>query len=615
MAQGYRNDTEHVPHVSIITTKIEPNNNDKESIKMNIKEILATKVSAAMVAAGLPEGTNPAISLSNRPQFGDYQANGVMGAAKKLKTNPRELATKVVAELNLEGIASKIELAGPGFINIHLCQNWLAAQLNAIAQDAHIGVTQRGTLDSDKVQTVVVDYSAPNLAKEMHVGHLRSTIIGDAVVRALEFRGDKVIRQNHMGDWGTQFGMLIAHLSDKLASNEVAETALADLENFYREAKVRFDDEEGFADRARADVVKLQSGDEACAKLWQQFIDISITHSEEIYAKLNVSLQRSDIMGESAYNDDLSTVIDELMANEIAVEDQGAKVVFIDEMANKDGEPSVFIVQKSGGGFLYATTDLSACRYRSGKLAADRIIIFTDARQALHFKQVEIVARKAGFLPENVGYQHCPFGMMMGDDGKPFKTRTGGTIKLAELLDEAVVRASALIKEKNPEISDADLAVISEKVGIGAVKFADLSKNRTSDYIFNWKTMLSFEGATAPYLQYAYSRIQSIFAKAGAIQNNADINIIEPQEKTLALKLLQLEDVVDAVISECTPNLLCNYLYELASLYMSFYEACPILKEGISDEVKASRLALCHVIANTLKQGLDILGIEVMDRM
>jgi arginyl-tRNA synthetase len=577
---------------------------------MNIKEILAKRVSAAMTAAGLPEGTNPAISLSNRPQFGDYQANGVMGAAKKLKTNPRELATKVVENLDLAGIADNIELAGPGFINIHLSQKWLASQLNTLTSDSNIGVAQR-----TEPNTVVVDYSAPNLAKEMHVGHLRSTIIGDAVVRALEFRGDKVIRQNHMGDWGTQFGMLIAHLSDKLASNEVAETALADLENFYREAKVRFDEEEGFADRAREDVVKLQSGDEQCAKLWQQFIDISIAHSEEIYDKLNVSLKRSDIMGESAYNDDLSKVIDELMASEIAVEDQGAKVVFIDEMANKDGEPSVFIVQKSGGGFLYATTDLSACRYRAGNLNADRIIIFTDARQALHFKQVEIVARKAGFLPENVGYDHCPFGMMMGDDGKPFKTRTGGTIKLAELLDEAVVRASKLIKEKNPDISDEDLSEISKKVGIGAVKFADLSKNRTSDYIFNWKTMLSFEGATAPYLQYAYSRIQSIFRKANVEEFSHNIQIIEPQEKALALKLLQLEDVIDSVISECTPNLLCNYLYELASLYMSFYEACPILKEGINPDVKASRLALCDLIAKTLKQGLDILGIDVMERM
>ena len=579
---------------------------------MNIRQLLSEKVLTAMVAAGLPEDTNPAVSLSSRPQFGDYQANGVMGAAKKLKTNPRELATKVVEQLDLEGIASKIELAGPGFINIHLDPVWMASQLVKVAGDDKLAVSQRAT-----PKQVVVDYSAPNLAKEMHVGHLRSTIIGDAVVRAIEFRGDKVIRQNHMGDWGTQFGMLLAHLSDKLAANEVAETALADLENFYREAKVRFDDEDGFADRAREYVVKLQSGDEQCGQLWQQFIDISIAHSEEIYEKLNVSLKRVDIMGESAYNPDLPKVIDELMAKEIAVEDQGAKVVFIEEMANKDGEPSVFIVQKSGGGYLYATTDLSACRYRSDELNADRIIIFTDARQALHFKQVEIVARKAGFLPENVAYDHCPFGMMMGDDGKPFKTRTGGTIKLAELLDEAVSRAKDLIAEKNPDYDDAKLTEIAEKVGIGAVKFADLSKNRTSDYIFNWKTMLSFEGATAPYLQYAYSRIQSIFSKAGMTTDivNQAISIKEPQEQALALKLLQLEEVLDAVISECTPNLLCNYLYELASLYMSFYEACPILKDGIADDVKQSRLALCQLIAATLKQGLDILGIETMERM
>jgi len=584
---------------------------------MNIKQLLSEKVSAAMVLAGLPEGTNPAVSLSSRPNFGDYQANGVMGAAKKLKTNPRELATKVVEHLDLAGIADNIELAGPGFINIHLDKNWLATQIAKTTSDTKLGVTQRGSTEDDKPQTVVVDYSAPNLAKEMHVGHLRSTIIGDAVVRALEFRGDKVIRQNHMGDWGTQFGMLLAHLSDKLNANEVAETALSDLENFYREAKVRFDNEEGFADRARDYVVKLQGGDKDCLVLWKLFIDISIAHSEDIYQKLNVTLTRDDIMGESAYNADLPAVVDELMTNGIAEVSEGAKVVFINEMANKDGDAPVFIIQKTGGGYLYATTDLSACRYRTNELKADRIIIFTDARQSLHFKQVEIVARKAELLPAHVGYDHCPFGMMMGDDGKPFKTRTGGTIKLAELLDEAIVRAKEVIKEKNPDYTEDKLNEIATKVGIGAVKFADLSKNRTSDYIFNWKTMLSFEGATAPYLQYAYSRIQSIFNKAEIEQANfkANITIVEPQEKALALKLLQLEEVIDAVISESMPNLLCNYLYELASLYMSFYEACPILKEGIADDIKQSRLALCLSISNTLKQGLDILGIDVMERM
>ncbi|WNC73407.1 arginine--tRNA ligase [Thalassotalea psychrophila] len=579
---------------------------------MNIRQLLNDKVRAAMVAAGLPEDTNPAVSASSRPQFGDYQANGVMGAAKKLKTNPRELAQKVLDNLDISDIAEKLELAGPGFINIHLNKAWLAKQLAIAASDEHLNVSQNAT-----PKTVVVDYSAPNLAKEMHVGHLRSTIIGDAVVRALEFRGEKVIRQNHMGDWGTQFGMLLAHLSDKLSSNEVAETALADLENFYREAKIRFDEEEGFADRARDFVVKLQSGDSDCLVLWKQFIDISIHHSEEIYNTLNVTLTRDDIMGESAYNPDLPNVINELMESGIAVEDQGAKVVFIKEMANKDGEPSVFIVQKSGGGYLYATTDLSACRYRSGDLGADRIIIFTDARQAHHFKQVEVTARNAGFLPETTGYDHCPFGMMMGDDGKPFKTRTGGTIKLAELLEEAVARATDLMAEKIADFSVEERSEIARKVGIGAVKYADLSKNRTSDYIFNWKTMLSFEGATAPYLQYAFTRVQSIFRKAGVEANSitADMIIAEPQEKALAVKLLQFEEVLDAVISECTPNLLCNYLYELASLYMSFYEACPILKDDITEDIKLSRLRLCNVIARTLEQGLDLLGIEVMERM
>ncbi|WP_371378246.1 arginine--tRNA ligase [Thalassotalea aquiviva] len=579
---------------------------------MNIRQLLNEKVKAAMIASGLPEDTNPAVNASNRPQFGDYQANGVMGAAKKLKTNPRELAQKVVDNLDLSDIAEKVELAGPGFINIHLDKAWLSSQLGCANTDPYLNVSRSST-----PKNVVVDYSAPNLAKEMHVGHLRSTIIGDAVVRALEFRGENVIRQNHMGDWGTQFGMLLAHLSDKLASNEVAETALADLENFYREAKVRFDNEDGFADRARNYVVKLQSGDPECLALWQQFIDISIHHSEEIYEKLNVTLARKDIMGESAYNPDLGNVIDDLMAQHIAVEDQGAKVVFLDEMANKDGEPSVFIVQKSGGGYLYATTDLAACRYRVNELNADRIIIFTDARQSLHFKQVEITARKAGFLPEHTAYDHCPFGMMMGDDGKPFKTRTGGTVKLAELLDEAISRAEQLMAEKIADFSEQERKEIARKVGIGAVKFADLSKNRTSDYIFNWQTMLSFEGATAPYLQYAYTRIQSIFKKANIdLSATAQaIHIDAPQEKALAVKLLQFEEVLNAVISECTPNLLCNYLYELASLYMSFYEACPILKDGIDEQVKLSRLQLCQLIGKTLATGLDLLGIEVMERM
>ncbi|WP_462159022.1 arginine--tRNA ligase [Pseudoalteromonas sp. GB56] len=580
---------------------------------MNIKQILIDKANAAMLAAGLEEGTNPAVTQSTRPQFGDYQINGAMGAAKKLKTNPRELAQKIIDALDVSDLADKVEIAGPGFINIHLKPEFLAQSVANANQDAKLGVAEHAN-----PHTVVVDYSSPNLAKEMHVGHLRSTIIGDAVARTLEFRGDKVIRQNHMGDWGTQFGMLIAHLEDLLNDGvDLEKVALADLESFYRDAKKRFDDEEGFADRAREYVVKLQQGDAHCDKLWQMFIDTSVKHSEEVYAKLNVTLKREDIYAESAYNSELQRMIDVLREKGIAKEDQGAQVVFIDELANKDGEPSVFIVQKSGGGFLYATTDLAACEYRSHTLGADRIMIFVDARQSLHFSQVEITARKAGFLRDETSYEFCPFGTMMGEDGKPFKTRTGGTVKLADLLDEAVTRAKAKLSERESPLSDQEQEEIASKVGIGAVKYADLSKHRTSDYIFNWDTMLSFEGATAPYLQYAYTRVKSIFRKAGidSAAHQAAVVVAQPQEKALAIKLMQFEEVLDQMINDATPHVLCGYLYELASLYMSFYEACPVLKEGVSEEDKNSRLVLCSLVAKTLQKGLDLLGIDVMEQM
>ncbi|MFT4925271.1 MAG: arginyl-tRNA synthetase [Phenylobacterium sp.] len=579
---------------------------------MNIRTILAQRATQAIIAAGLPADTNPALTLSTRANFGDYQINAAMGAAKRLKTNPRELGQKLIDCLEVDDLATKVELAGPGFINIHLKPQWLASHLDKAFDDAKLTVSEHA-----EPQTVVVDYSAPNLAKEMHVGHLRSTIIGDAVVRALEFRGDTVIRQNHMGDWGTQFGMLLAHLSDRLAADEVAETALADLENFYRESKKRFDNEEGFADRARDYVVKLQGGDAHCMKLWQQFIDVSVHHSEEIYHRLNVTLTSDDIMGESAYNHDLANVISELKAKSLAVESEGAQVMFLDELADKKGNPSVFIVQKSGGGYLYSTTDLAACRHRSFTLKADRIIVFTDARQALHFKQVIVAGRKGGFLREETAYQHCPFGMMLGSDGKPFKTRTGGTVKLVELLDEAMERAEKLVNERESDLSDEERKQIVGKLGMGAVKFADLSKNRTSDYVFSWDTMLSFDGATAPYLQYAYTRVSSIFRKAGTQGENLTGHIIieADAEKALALKLLQFEEVMDVMIAECTPHVLCSYLYEVASLYMSFYEACPILKEGIEEATRNSRLKLCQLVSRTLATGLDVLGIDVMERM
>lgn len=579
---------------------------------MNIKQLLTEKTQSAFVALGLPADTNAAVTVSTRPEFGDYQINGAMAAAKLMKTNPRQLAEQLVQQLALEGIAEKTEIAGPGFINVTLDKAWLAAQLQQAAADSRLGVST-----NTAPQTVVVDYSAPNLAKEMHVGHLRSTIIGDAVVRTMEFWGDKVIRQNHMGDWGTQFGMLIAHLEDKLAAGiDLESVALADLEDFYREAKKRFDDEAGFADKSRDYVVKLQSGDAHCQKLWQLFIDTSVKHSEEVYERLNVTLSHADIKPESAYNSMLQGIVDDLKQRQLAVEDQGALVVFLQELADKEGNPSAFIVQKTGGGFLYSTTDLAACQYRSHDLNADRVAIFTDARQALHFKQVELVARKAGYLRDETTYDHCPFGTMMGEDGKPFKTRTGGTVKLAELLEEAVVRAKAVVQDKASDLSDDEIAEVARKVGIGAVKFADLSKNRTSDYIFSWDAMLSFEGATAPYLQYAYTRVRSILRRADITDGfSAALVIEQEQEKQLAVKLLRFEEALQQVMKDAQPNLLCNYLYELASLYMAFYEACPILKDGVEPAQRDSRLMLSIFTSKLLKQGLDLLGIEVMERM
>ena len=516
---------------------------------MNIKTLLSDRISMAMVAAGIDSACEPMVTLSTRPEFGDFQANGVLGAAKRMKTNPRALAEQVMAELDLEGIASKLELAGPGFINIHLADEFVASQVSSQAQHVRLGVNE-----TEQRLKVVVDYSAPNLAKEMHVGHLRSTIIGDSIVKVLEFLGSdvvrQVIRQNHMGDWGTQFGMLIAELEDKLGKNEAPELALQDLEVFYQQAKQHFDDDEVFAQTARDYVVKLQGGDAHCRKLWQQFIDISVAHSEDLYQQLNVSLTAADVRAESSYNDDLAGIVTELERQNIAVDDQGAKLVFLQELADKNGNPSPVIVQKSGGGFLYSTSDLAAVQYRANELKADRVLYFIDARQSLHMKQIFLIAKKAGFAPEAMQLEHHPFGTMMGKDGKPFKTRAGGTVKLADLLKEAVSRATELVREKNAGLSADEITEIGRKVGIGAVKYADLSKTRTNDYIFDWDSMLSFEGNTAPYLQYADTRIRSIFRKAKIDKDShkAEIIIGQNQEKQLALKLLQFEEVLRLVM-------------------------------------------------------------------
>ncbi len=578
---------------------------------MNIRQELDRRIAAALAAAGAPEGTPAVIMLSAKPEFGDYQANGVMGAAKKLKSNPRDLAQAVLDNLDLTDLADRVEIAGPGFLNITLKSDFLADRLNAAAGNERLGV------DQAVPATVVIDYSSPNLAKEMHVGHLRSTIIGDALARVLAFLGRDVKRQNHVGDWGTQFGMLLAYLDELQAQSTdgtEADAQLADLEVFYRNAKQRFDDDPGFADTARAYVVKLQSGDADCLDKWQRFLEVSLQHCDAVYRELGVELARRDVAGESFYNDDLPKVIADLDAKGLLTESQGAQCVFLDEFTNKDGDIQPFIVQKSDGGYLYATTDLAAIRYRVGTLGGDRLLYVTDARQAFHFKQLFAVARAAGFAPDTVALEHVPFGVMLGADHKPFKTREGGTIKLTDLLSEAVDKAFALVTEKNADLPEEQRREIAKAVGIAAVKYADLSQNRTSDYVFSWEKMLSLEGNTAPYMQYAYARIRSIFRK-GEIDTGAlgTMAVTEPAERALAVKLLQFGETLTVVAGECMPHHLCGYLYDLAGAFMSFYEACPVLKaEG---PVRASRLAICDLTARTISKGLELLGITTPEQM
>ena len=577
---------------------------------MNIQSILSEKIKQAMIAAGADAQCEALVRQSGKVQFGDYQANGIMPAAKKLGLNPREFAQNVLDKANLQDIAEKTEIAGPGFINIFLKNTWLAENINRAVQDPKLGV------HNPEKQTVVVDYSSPNVAKEMHVGHLRSTIIGDAVVRTLEFLGNHVIRANHVGDWGTQFGMLIAYL-EKMENEHASEMELSDLEAFYRAAKKHYDEDPVFAEKARNYVVKLQSGDEYCRTMWQKLVKITMQQNQHNYDRLNVTLTDKDVMGESLYNPMLPGIVEDLKKQGLAVEDDGALVVYLDEFKNKDGDPMGVIVQKKDGGFLYTTTDIAAAKYRYETLKAHRALVFSDTRQSQHMQQAWLITRKAGYVPDSFQLEHKNFGMMLGKDGKPFKTRSGDTVKLADLLDEAIERAGVLISQKSTALSEQEKADVIEAVGIGSVKYADLSKNRTTDYVFDWDNMLSFEGNTAPYMQYAYTRIRSIFNRSQIALSEveqAQLSITDEKERALAIKLLQFEEAVQVVGKDGTPHVLCAYLYELAGVFSSFYEHCPILNND-DQQVKLSRLKLALLTERTLKQGLDLLGIKTVEKM
>ena len=577
------------------------------TLKLTLSQIAGDALSEV---SGL-ENCDPNVITASKPEFGDYQSNGVMSVAKKIGSKPRELANLVVEAIAAQSnpLIERLEVAGPGFINIHLSDAALIQRANEIEGDLGKLIPQ-----ADAPKKIVVDYSSPNLAKEMHVGHLRGTIIGDCLARVLERQGHEIIRQNHVGDWGTQFGMLISYMRELGEAQGDLPTQLADLESFYRAAKQRFDEDPEFANIARSSVVKLQGGDEEHLTAWQLFIDESLKHCQAVYDKLNVTLSRKDLKAESFYNKELEGVVKKLEDAALLSVSDGARCVFLPEFTGKDGEPLPVIIQKTDGGYLYATTDLAAVAYRSFTLQADRSLYVVDARQSLHFQQVFAVARAAGFASENISLEHIAYGTMMGKDGRPFKTRSGDTIKLVDLLDEAIRRAHELVAEKNPELEDAAYSEIAEKVGIAAVKYADLSKNRTSDYVFDWSSMLSFEGNTAPYLMYAYARIRSILRKQESGLENIQITTAtEAAERNLLFKILQLPEIVDMVARDCYPNFLCNYLYELAGLFMRFYESCPILKA--EPELRDSRLALSALAAATLQQGLALLGIETLEQM
>jgi arginyl-tRNA synthetase len=561
---------------------------------------------AAMFDAVAP-GSDPVVRPSDRC---DLQANGALALAKTLGRSPREVAEAVVAQDDLADICSLVEVAGPGFINLTFSDSFLAGQVAAMAAGDRLGVPLAVT-----PERVVVDYSAPNVAKEMHVGHLRSTVIGDAIVRLLTFAGHEVIRENHVGDWGTPFGMLIEHLVDVGGTAGVGELGAGDLTEFYREARAVFDTSEEFQARSRERVVRLQAGDPETLALWQLLVDQSAREFQAVYDRLGVLLTPADIVGESFYNPLLRGVVDDLDALGLLEESDGARVVFPPGFAGRDGEPMPVIVQKADGGYNYTTSDLATVRDRTGRLGATWLVYVVGAPQAQHFAMAWKVCEMAGWLKPPARCEHVQFGNVLGDDRKMLRTRAGATLRLTDLLDEAVTRARAVVETRSASLDDAEREAIAHAVGIGAVKFADLSSDRVGDYVFSWDRMLALDGFTAPYLQYAHARILSIFRRAGEYDADVIPTLGAPEERALALALAGFAPAVHETVDRLAPHRLCSYLFELAQAFTSFYDACPVLRSDVDPETRASRLALCGVTASTLATGLGLLGIEAPQRM
>ena len=586
-------------------------------IMTSILQQLKNSVSKALVAAfgAEMEDKDPLVAPTNNPKFGDYQSNVALSLAKPLKQNPRAIAQSIIDNLQIEDMCQAPTIAGPGFINFTLKSDYIGKLLQDIQPDERLGID--GVESADKV---IVDFSSPNIAKEMHVGHLRSTIIGDAIARILEFRGYDVLRLNHVGDWGTQFGMLIAYLRE--AYPEALTTAdaldIGDLVSLYKKAKVRFDEDEEFKQTARQEVVNLQAGASDSRHAWKLLCDQSRREFQVIYDLLDIKLEER---GESFYNPFLADIVSELDKKDLLEESEGAMCVFLDGFTNKDGDPLPLIVQKTDGGFNYATTDLAAIKYRVKEDKAKRIIYVTDSGQANHFEGVFQVAKKAGILPDDVEVVHVPFGLVQGKDGKRLKTRSGATVKLKDLLDEAVTRTKndleARLQAEEREETAEFINNTSQTVGLSAVKYADLSQNRTSDYKFDYDKMLDLKGNTAPYLLYAYVRVQGVSRKGNIdlsqLGNDSKIVLTEDSELALAKHILQLEEVIKEVEQTLLPNRICLYLFELSQKFNQFYEQCDIL--NADKPQRTSRLILADLTARTIKLGLFLLGIEVLERM
>jgi len=574
--------------------------------------------SAAAAAFGLAD-VDPILVEASRPDFGDFQFNGAMPLAKTLKMPPRQVADKILEHLHVDDLSHTPSVAGPGFINLKLKAEHLHEQLHTVAQDSRLGIPQ------SNAQKVIVDFSSPNIAKEMHVGHLRSTIIGDSIARVLTFAGHDVLRLNHVGDWGTQFGMLICYLKESHpeALTEESTFEIGDLVDFYRRSKVRFDEDEDFKERARGEVVLLQSGDEESIRAWTLLCDQSRHAFNDIYDVLDIHLTER---GESFYNPYLAAVLEDLNEAGLLTVTQGAEAIFVPGFQNREGEPLPLIVRKSDGGYNYATTDLAAIRYRINVDLAKTIVYVTDAGQGQHFAQVFAAARMAGWVPDDVTLVHVPFGLVLGPDGKKLKTRSGDTVRLKALLDEAIERAREMIEarvaEEGRQETPEFLENFSRDVGIAAVKYADLSQNRTGDYIFSFDKMLALQGNTAPYMLYAYARVQGIYRKAKTETGSATVDgapsdasfvLTEPSEFELAKHLLRLDEIVTGIAQDYMPNRLCAYLFELSQKFNVFYENCQVL--GSAPDLRASRLGLCDLTARTLALGLSLLGIPTVERL